>query len=138
MKSVREIAEIVEVSKVSVYKALKRDNIKEHVIKQGNMTYVDETGERLLIELFKLNVKFNKVKSSDNDEILFLREQINTLNSEKSELLKQIDKLTTHAENLSRLNENSQILLAQQKIESLPPPASEKVSLWSKIFRRKN
>lgn len=131
MKTVRELTDTIKVSKVSIYKALKREDLKEHIVKQDNITYVDETGERLLIDLFKLNSKFteinSKVKSAENDEILFLREQNKILT----------EKLATLADDLVKLNENNQILLREQNLKSLPPPVSEKVSLWSKLFKKK-
>ena len=133
MKTVRELADIIKVSKVSVYKALKRSDISPHVIKRDNTSYIDETGEQLLIDLFKLNSKVkSEVKSPENAEILFLREQNKMLT----------EKLAALADELIRLNENNQILLREQNLKSLsppePPPESKKVSLWNKIFRRKS
>jgi hypothetical protein len=128
MKTVRELADSIKVSKVSIYKALKRDDIREHVIKRDNMTYIDETGEQLLIQLFLINSKVkSEVKSSKSDEILFLREQNKVLT----------DKLALLAADLVRLNENNQILLRELNLKSLPPPVLAKVSLWNKLFRRK-
>ena len=132
MKTVRELADIIQISKVSIYKALKRDDIKLHVIKRDNTSYVDETGEQLLIELFKLNSKVkSEVKSSESEEILFLREQNKMLT----------EKLAALADELVKLNENSQILLREQNLKALTPPeppATEKVSLWGRFFRKRD
>lgn len=138
MKTVKKISDELNVSVQTVYRTLKsvKQNTDESITnKVKNVTYLTEIGERIIKDSL---TQLNDVKYYENSEILFLREQINNLNTEKAELLKQIDKLTTHAENLSRLNENSQILLAQQKVESLSSPTPEKVSLWNKLFKRKN
>jgi hypothetical protein len=122
VKTVRELVNTIKVSKVSIYKALKRDDMQEHIIKQDNTTYIDESGEEILVNLFsKINGKFTDINSKvkNDNEILFLREQIKTLNE-------QIERLT-------RMNENSQILLLNQQ-QSLPPP---KVGLWDRLFKRK-
>jgi CTP-dependent riboflavin kinase len=57
MKTVRELTDILKVSNVSVYKAIKRDDISRYVIKQGNITYINDIGEQLLIDLFKIRNK---------------------------------------------------------------------------------
>ena len=133
MKTVREISEIVGVSKVTIYKALKSPDIKPHIIRQDRISFIDEPGEQILVKMFRKVTKTNSkvsAKVETNAEVLFLREQ-------NAELLKQIDKLTALAENLTRLNENNQVLLAQQKIETLSAPEAKKASLFSRIFRRK-
>lgn len=128
MKTVREMADIIKISKVSVYKALKREEIKKYVIKRDNITYIDETGEQLLINLFLIKSKVkSEVKTSENEEIIFLREQNKMLT----------EKLAALADELIKLNENSQTLLREQNLKSLLPSASEKSSFWSKIFKRK-
>jgi hypothetical protein len=132
MKTVRELADIIKVSKVSIYKALKRNDLKEHIEKRGNTTYIDETGEQLLINLFKLNSKVNStVKTTENDEILFLREQNKMLT----------EKLAALADDLVKLNENNQTLLREHNLLKLPPPVSEKtekIKFWNKLFKRKD
>lgn len=60
MKTIKELTEIIKVNKVSIYKAIKRDDIKEHIIKQNNTTYIDETDGKLLIELFKTKRNFQE------------------------------------------------------------------------------
>ena len=136
MKTVRELADIIKVSKVSIYKALKRDNIKEHVITHDNITCIDETGEQLLIDLFLINSKVNStIKSAENGltiEILMKQLEIKD---------KQIEELTATIKSLSEsINAANQTKLAETIIDtqSSLPPASEKVSLWDKIFKRKN
>lgn len=137
MKTVKQIADKMDVTVQTVYRRLNRvkQNTNENITeKVDGITYFTEIGEKLITDsLTNVKQELNTVKQAESTEILFLREQIRELNSKNDELLKQIDKLTTHAENLSRLNENSQLLLAHQKIESLPP---EKKSFWNKILKK--
>ena len=133
MKTVREMSDILGVSKVTVYKALKSPDIQPHIIRQDRIAFVDETGEQILVKMFRKVAKTKSkvsAKVESNAEVLFLREQ-------NAELLKQIDKLTALAENLTRLNENNQVLFAQQKIEALSAPEPKKANLLSRIFRKK-
>jgi TolA-binding protein len=139
MKTVKQIADEIGVNVQTVYRRINKvkQNTNENLTdKVDGIAYFTEVGEKLIIESLTNGKQIlNNVKQAESGEILFLREQIKELNSKNDELLKQIDKLTTHAENLSRLNENSQLLLAQQKIESLPSP--EKINFWNRIFKRK-
>jgi len=135
MKTVKQLADEIGVNVQTVYRRLNRvkQSTNEALTeKVGGTTYFTEVGEKLIIECL---TPVKQAKNNDNGEILFLREQIKELNAKNDELLRQIDKLTTHAENLSRLNENSQLLLVQQKIENLPP---EKKSFWSRLFKKNN
>ena len=133
MKTVRELSDIIKVSKVSIYKALKRDDIKEHIITHDNITCIDETGEQLLIDLFLINSKVNStVKSAETRltiEILMKQLEIKD---------KQIEELTATIKSLSEsINAANQTKLAETIIaQSSLPSASEKVSLWDKLFKR--
>ena len=137
MKTIKELTEIIKVSKVSIYKAIKRDDIKEHIINRDNMTYVDETGEQLLTALFKLNSKvYSKVKTSENDEILFLRKQIEKLNVKNDDLQSELSKEREHsrniAEQLAMLTDNAQKLQAAQLTDGKKP------GLFSRLFRKQD
>jgi hypothetical protein len=125
LKTVRELADAIKVSRVSVYKALKRDDMQGHVIKRDNMTHIDEIGEQILVNLFsKVNSKVNSEVKSDG-EILFLREQNKMLT----------EKLAALADELVRLNENNQILLREHNLAKLSPP---KASWWKRLFGKRH
>ena len=162
MKTVRELATAFNVSKVTIYSALKRDEIKEYVKKQGNISYIDEQGEQLLIKLFKVNSKLNrvycKVKTSEtieNTEVLYLREQNATLNGHLKQAMEELEREREHsraqaerlavlAENLAELTRNSQILQAKEKTELLQDNGSrsdrsegkEKKPFWQRLRKK--
>lgn len=52
MKSIKEISEIIGISKVSLYKLIKKPELKEHIKKEYNTTFVDEVGEQIIKEYY--------------------------------------------------------------------------------------
>lgn len=133
MKTVKDMADSLKVSKVSVYKAIKKDSIKKHTFKRDNNTYVDETGEKLLFALFnkvdsepKLTDSESDNKPVNNDLIAILREQLKEKDA-------QINSLLNRIEQLINLNENSQKLQVTQMITD----GKSKSGLWSKLFRKR-
>ena len=139
MKSVKDLTVSLQLSKVTIYKALKRDDLQEHIIKKDNITYIDEKGEQILIEMFskatsKMNSKLNEQANNNNITIQALINQLEVKD-------KQIADLTETIKHLSQsINAGQQNQLAETIIESLPPPESApaKVGFFSKIFKRKN
>jgi hypothetical protein len=124
MKTVKDISDETGVSVQTVYRQLnkvKQNSSYVLIEKIDNIAYFTDIGETLILE--KLNAGKQSVKSDkrpENNEILFLLYLVKTLNE-------QIERLT-------RMNENSQILLLNQQ-QTLPPP---KVKLWDKLFKRKS
>ena len=145
MKTVKELTVSLRLSKVTIYKALKRDDLQEHIVKKDNITYIDEKGEQILIDLFskasskansKSYSKSNNINNGKND--LTIQALINQLEIKD----KQIESLTETIKHLSQsINAGQQERLAATVIESLPlpetSPAPEKVNLWNKIFKKK-
>lgn len=161
MKTVRQIAEAIQVNRVTVYKAIKDEKFQKHITKQDNVTYIDFDGEQLLFEMFKDNSKRNSINNSkptvaETEEILFLREQNQQLSKQLSKttdemfaqikekdkqietILNQLSEKNTQIETAHRLIENSQILLREQNLKSLPEPTPEKVGFWKRVFKKKN
>lgn len=146
MKTIREISELINVSKVTLHKAIKNDEFKSCIVKQGNTTYIDDVGVELLIELFKDNDKIRtsnvKINKAESEEILFLRKQVESLTNQNETLINDLskanDKVASLADDLIKLNENSQILLREQNLKSLPEPTPEKVGFWKRVFKKKN
>ena len=147
MKTVKQIADELNTSLSTVYRRLSKLQkvTKEPLIeKTGNITYFTDAGEELIIRCFAGDNQNAKVINDDNQtenaEILFLREQINAMNTEKLKLLEQIDKLTEtvkiQAESINAAHHNE---LAETIIDSrnLPSPVTSKVSLWNRLFKRK-
>ena len=160
MKTIAEIAAEIGVSKQAIHQKIKQEplsiDLRQFTSMDGNTLTVDENGEELIKSAFSSLKEKTSVSNVKDKLIETLQSQVDMLSGQNAELLKQLDNEREHsqkqsdkiaeqsnkiialAENLSRLNENSQLLLAQQKIESLPVPAPEKVSLWNKIFKRRN
>jgi hypothetical protein len=143
MKTVKQLTVSLQLSKVTIYKALKHDDLQKHITKDGNITYVDDIGEQILVKMFskvnsKADSKFTEHFNSQND--ITIQALINQLEVKD----KQIADLTETIKNLSQsINAGQQNQLAETIIESLPPaeqtqtPIQKKISLWSKIFKNK-
>ena len=150
MKTIKELADSIGVSKVSVYKAIKRDDIKRYAFKQDNITFVNEKGIELLISLFnsrksldvltgsKHNSKsLNQEDNDGNTDIYqenttkFLMEQVKGL---QEELKVERNSNRELADRLANIIENQQKLQATQMITD----GNAKKSLWKKFFGRKD
>ena len=145
MKTINVIASENNVSVQTVYRhvrKLKLENMIIETVKNGVKWFDDK--DVILINESIESVKRNiiTVERPESDIIKSLRLEIDKLRVKNKELedeLKlerehnrsQSDKIIEIAENLSRLNENSQILLAQQRLL----PEKKKGFLW---FGKKN
>jgi len=100
--SVSEISELINLSKVSIYKKLKLKEIEPYIVKIQGITYVDTIGFNLLKESLKLNEEVETgLNILKDDYIETLKEQLNKKDNQIAELHKLI--------------ENNQILLKQEK-----------------------
>jgi predicted transcriptional regulator len=160
MKTIAQIASECGVTKPTVRRYLTDETRTQFTEIRNGIIYISEIGESQIKSKLEKSGKIKKpelsrnfseskpessgtkpetisdVPMAINDMIVTLKEQLTEKDRQIDNLLSQIDKLTTHAENLSRLNENSQMLLAQQKIESLPMP--EKMGFWNRLFKKIN
>lgn len=121
MKTIKELADSIKVSKVSIYKAIKREDISAHIIKHDNTTLVDEVGEQLLINLFNRSKPDSKEFKEDKSDIVGILE-------------KQLNEKDAYIKELLEIISNQQKLQATQMITD----GKTKVSLWDKIFKRKD
>lgn len=134
MKTIKELSDSLKISKVSVYKAIKKDSIKEHCFKQDNTTLIDETGEKLLFELFNKDnsdsdsTESTPVKQAENADLM--RELLQEKDARINQLLNQINEKDNQINTLQRLLEN------QQKLQLLTDGKS-KVSFWDR-FKKKD
>lgn len=138
--TIAEVAEKLNISKVTVYNKLAvfKKDIKAHVKFKNKVKYIDTKGVELInqsIDTSKLN---NKLKTTlteefnqeciqpDNNKhlnrlneqyIIDLKEQISDLKNESSEQKKffkeELNNKNTHISELTKLLENSQVLLKQ-------------------------
>lgn len=110
LKTIKEIADEIGVSKQAVWQKIKKESsidLRQFTSKKGNTVYVDVDGQKVIKNAFfnktstkkrqqKLFVDDNVNNSVDgnpegNEEILFLRNLVSELQSEKKELHKLLD-----------------------------------------------
>ena len=110
LKTIKEIADEIGVSKQAVWQKIKKESsidLRQFTSKKGNTVYVDVDGQKAIKSTFfnktstkkrqqKIFVDDNLNNSVDgnpegNEEILFLRNLVSELQSEKKELHKLLD-----------------------------------------------
>ena len=110
LKTIKELADEIGVSKQAVWQKIKKESsidLRQFTSKKGNTVYVDVDGQKVIKNAFfnktstkkrqqKLFVDDNVNDSVDgnlegNEEILFLRNLVSELQSEKKELHKLLD-----------------------------------------------
>ena len=110
LKTIKEIADEIGVSKQAVWQKIKKESsidLRQFTSKKGNTVYVDVDGQKVIKNAFfnktstkkrqqKVFVDDNVNGSVDGDpagkeEILFLRNLVSELQSEKKELHKLLD-----------------------------------------------
>ncbi|WP_195478910.1 RepB-like protein [Enterococcus faecalis] len=110
LKTIKEIADEIGVSKQAVWQKIKKESsidLRQFTSKKGNTVYVDVDGQKVIKNAFfnktstkkrqqKVFVDDNLNDSVDgnpegNEEILFLRNLVSELQSEKKELHKLLD-----------------------------------------------
>ena len=110
LKTIKEIADEIGVSKQAVWQKIKKESsidLRQFTSKKGNTVYVDVDGQKVIKSAFfnktstkkrqqKIFVDDNVNNSVDgnpegNEEILFLRNLVSELQSEKKELHKLLD-----------------------------------------------
>ena len=110
LKTIKELADEIGVSKQAVWQKIKKESsidLRQFTSKKGNTVYVDVDGQKVIKNAFfnktstkkrqqKVFVDDNVNDSVDgntegNEEILFLRNLVSELQSEKKELHKLLD-----------------------------------------------
>ena len=110
LKTIKELADEIGVSKQAVWQKIKKESsidLRQFTSKKGNTVYVDVDGQKVIKSAFfnktstkkrqqKVFVDDNVNNSVDgnpegNEEILFLRNLVSELQSEKKELHKLLD-----------------------------------------------
>ena len=171
MITVSEIAKELNVSVQTIYRML--NSVKQDVKqsesvclteKINGVIHFTDVGERFIRERLtgvKQNNEdcltvLNDVKQSENDEILFLREQNKTLlqelererehnrealEREREHSRQQADRISDLAEKLAELTRNSQVLLKQEQDKNVPlltlPDESPKKGIFRRLFVKK-
>ena len=106
LKTIREIADELGVSKQAIWQKIKRDtsiDLRQFTSTKGNTVYVDVDGQKAIKSMFSSNsstrdrqqkddVDDNKKDAVDEqDEVKFLRNLVSEIQSEKKELHKLLD-----------------------------------------------
>lgn len=147
-----EVAELLGVSKVTIYDKLKslKKELRPFVKVTQNKTFIADEG----VELIKSSLKVNQVVSKDEEElnnnltvqeneyvlslinqIEFLRQQIDTKDDQlrsKDELLVARDELLKNFQILLKQEQDTRLLLE----EKFKDQESKPKGLWSKLFNR--
>jgi len=168
MLTVAQLAQDLKTSTTTIYRTLsgvQRDSTEKLTEKRKGITYFTQEGERIIRERLSFIEPSDEERStilnnaehvehSENDEILFLRRQNETLLQElskereqsRAELEKERDHSRQQAERLAELSEklaeltkNGQVLLLKQDQSPLllSDEQSTKKSLWQRLFNKK-
>jgi len=134
MKTIKELSDAVGISRVSIYKMLKRDDIKGHVFKKDNVTVVNEIGENIIRAHYSqecveaVDMVFNELNNetddSLNDDLMaVLREQLREKDN-------QINSLLNIVANQQRV-QAAQYIVDKQHTETAQKPI--KKSFWNRF-----
>jgi len=93
-KTIKELSDALNISKVSLYKIIKRDDVREHVFKRGQVTVVSEIGEEIIKNYYSAEqtitledvINDDRVNQADNTDLVRilqgqLKEKDNQINS---------------------------------------------------------
>lgn len=144
LKTIKELADEIGVSKQAVWQKIKKESsidLRQFTSKKGNTVYVDVDGQKVIKSAFfnktstkkrqqKVFVDDNVDNSVDdnpegNEEILFLRNLVSELQSEKKDLHKLLDQQQRLAlqdkkvleEYKSEINELKALKMAQEDMK---------------------
>ncbi len=144
LKTIKELADEIGVSKQAVWQKIKKESsidLRQFTSKKGNAVYVDVDGQKVIKNAFfnktstkkrqqKVFVDDNVNNSVDdnpegNEEILFLRNLVSELQSEKKDLHKLLDQQQRLAlqdkklleEYKSEINELKALKMAQEDMK---------------------
>ena len=151
LKTIKELADEIGVSKQAVWQKIKKESsidLRQFTSKKGNTVYVDVDGQKVIKNAFfnktstkkrqqKLFVDDNVNNSVDgnpegNEEILFLRNLVSELQSEKKELHKLLDQQQRLALQDKKLLEEYKEEINELKSLMVPLREDEKESVERK------
>lgn len=124
MKTIRQIAEEIGVSKTAVRKKIENLGLSEKVKTSGNRIEVDEGQEKLIKSAFSQKetktVNANEV-SEKSETLRLLSSMVSALTEQLQEKDKQIERLQTELENAQKSVDQAQQLhaMTEQKIRLL-------------------
>ena len=151
LKTIKELADEIGVSKQAVWQKIKKESsidLRQFTSKKGNTVYVDVDGQKVIKNAFfnktstkkrqqKVFVDDNVNNSVDgnpegNEEILFLRNLVSELQSEKKDLHKLLDQQQRLALQDKKLLEEYKEEINELKSLMVPLREDEKESVERK------
>ena len=143
MKTIKEIADMFEVSTVALYKRINTDNpagLQETVVIDNGVKKMNATGVSMLEQVFRVNVGSSDADMVNSNDLLvkeneMLKGQVesleNTIRILESQLYVKDEQITK----LTQMNDQGQKLLAMEQQKTLMLESKEnKKSIWEKIF----
>ena len=125
MKSIKQIAEEIGVSKTAVNKKIDQLKIRNRLSKIGNKWLIDETIENTIKNAFIDNTKTETNSETVSDIVSVLKEQLLI----KDKQIEQLQTLLDQEQKLRMVTE--QKLLAMEETEA---PAEPKKGFWARLF----
>ena len=126
MYDINEVAKLTGVSKVTIYKKLKKmKELEQYIVVKKDKIYVLDEGIKLINSSLQVNKQVNNSVKSEVDEevasegisrgLMGSKGLINLLTEQLTEKDRQLREKDKQIEELINLNKNNQILLKQQQ-----------------------
>ncbi|EKD99357.1 MAG: hypothetical protein ACD_22C00284G0007 [uncultured bacterium] len=159
MYSVSEVAKMLNVSRVTIYRNIETEELQRYVTVKNKVKYIDLTGIDLLKEKLGCNTKQECNSNIETTDVLHQLHKLQMLQTETEHLKRELESKERHIDTLTnettmlhsmlqheqeagkdlrKLIENSQVLQKQQQEKILMLEDShtkEKSSFWDR-FRR--
>lgn len=141
LKTIRELADELGVSKQAIWQKIKRDasiDLRQFTSKKGNTVYVNIDGQKAIKSMFSKDssTKYRQHKDDiddnekdnvdDQEEVKFLRNLVSEIQSEKKELHKLLDQQQRLALQDKQLIEEYKAEIKDLKALAMPSHAVEK------------
>ena len=146
MKTVRELADEIGVSKVAVVKKIERLNIKNDLIKKGNKLLIPDSVEYAVKVAFNYSntnkenndEKENEYYHTQNDYVSqTLIEMLRTELEEKNKQIENLQTIINQEQRLRLISEQKVIALEKKEEERERESNEKKQGFWGRLFGTK-
>lgn len=146
MKTIKQIADEMGVSKTAVRKKIENLELSDKLQTNGNQFAIDERQERLIKSAFskkKLKTENANEVSEKSETLRLLSSMVSTLTEQLQEKDKQIERLQTELENAQKSVDQAQQLhamtkqelkLLEVKVEEQEQPPEKEKKPWWKLW----
>lgn len=125
MYDINKVAELTGLSKVTIYKKIKKvKELEPFIVRKDDKTYILEEGVKLIKEQLTVNSKVNSDIEAEvaiegiSTELSVNKELINLLTQQLHEKDRQLQEKDKQITELHKLIENSQVLLKEEQQKS--------------------